>query len=186
MRDTALLGARMVLGGYLAAHGAEKLFGSFGGHGLDGTGAFFDSQGLSPGRDMARMAGITEMTSGVLTATGVLHPLGPVAAAGAMAVAVPFHRAAGPLASKGGYELALTNLATAAALAAAGTGKIRLGPKLPGKLAAVTVVATAAAAGYLINKVIKFQPPAPTPEVDVTESTTVTADAPEAAGLGTA
>ena len=48
MRDTALLGARLVLGGYLAAHGAQKLFGKFGGYGLDGTGGLFDADRPEP------------------------------------------------------------------------------------------------------------------------------------------
>ena len=185
MRNTALLGARLVLGGYLAAHGAQKLFGKFGGYGLDATGGVFDSVGLSPGRDMARAAGITELAGGILTATGALHPLGPVAVAGAMAVAVPIHRGGGPFAVDNGYELALTNLAIAASLAAAGPGP-RLGPALPRKAAAVTVVGAAVIAGYLANKVVRFQPAA-TPEVDLTATDTAdTADQTEAAELGTA
>ena len=184
MRNTALLGARLVLGGYLTAHGAQKLFGSFGGYGLDGTGGLFDSVGLSPGREMARAAGITEMTGGILTATGALHPLGPVAVAGAMAVAVPFQRGGGPFAVDNGYELPLTNLAIAVGLAAAGPGRIRLGPALPPKLAAVTVIGAGVIAGYLANKIVRF-PPA-SPEVDLTTTDTATAEQTEAAELGTA
>lgn len=157
VRDAALLGARLVLGGYLAAHGAQKLFGSFGGHGLDGTGAFFDAQGLTPGRDMARVAGLVEMGSGALTATGMLAPLGPVAAAGAMAVAVPFHRAGGPLAANGGYEPALTNLALAAALAVAGPGRWSVPPRLPGKLVGAVVAGAAISAGYLVSRVLRHE-----------------------------
>ena len=111
--------ARAVLGGYLAVHGAQKLFGSFGGAGLDGTAELFDKIGLTPGRQMAALAGATELGGGVLTATGALHPLGPVAVASTMAVATAVHRKAGPMATKGGYELPLTNLAFALVLATA-------------------------------------------------------------------
>ena len=122
--------ARAVLGGYLAVHGAQKLFGSFGGAGLDGTAELFDKIGLTPGRQMAALAGATELGGGVLTATGALHPLGPVAVASTMAVATAVHRKAGPLATKGGYELPLTNLAFAVVLATARPGH-HIGRRLP-------------------------------------------------------
>lgn len=137
MRDTALLGARLVLGGYLAVHGAQKLFGIFGGRGLDATGIGFESIGLTPGKPMAAIAGATELGGGLLTATGLAAPLGPLALAGAMAVASATHRAKGPLAANGGYELPLTNLAAAAALAAAGPGRFSIGPRVPGSVAGI-------------------------------------------------
>ena len=59
MRNAALLGTRLVLGSYLAVHGIQKLFGLFGGPGLDKAGAGFDRIGLRPGRQMAAVAGIT-------------------------------------------------------------------------------------------------------------------------------
>jgi putative oxidoreductase len=180
MGGTALLGVRLVVGGYFVAHGAQKLFGKFGGYGIQGTGGLFDSVGLTPGPEMARLAGITELTGGVLTATGALHPLGPVAVAGVMTVAVPFQRAGGPFAPNG-FELPLTNLAIATALAASGPGKLRLGPRLPKKLAAASILGAAVIGGYLANKLIRFQPAS---EVDLTQSET--ADQTEAAELGTA
>src|SRR5271154_1944289 len=91
-RDLALLVERLVLGGYLAAHGAQKLFGSFGGPGLDATAAGFERLGLSPGREMAILAGASERGGGLLTATGVAEPLGPIMVAGAMTVATAVHR----------------------------------------------------------------------------------------------
>jgi uncharacterized membrane protein YphA (DoxX/SURF4 family) len=54
IRDVALLASRAVLGGYLAAHGAQKLFGSFGGHGIEPTAAAFDRLGLLKARILAR------------------------------------------------------------------------------------------------------------------------------------
>jgi putative oxidoreductase len=124
-RDITLLASRAVLGCYLAAHGAQKLFGLFGGRGLEPTAAGFDRIGLGPGRVTAAAAGLSELGGGLLTMTGLADPLGPVAIAGTMAVASATHRASGPFAANRGYELPVTNLATALALTAAGPGAIR-------------------------------------------------------------
>jgi putative oxidoreductase len=157
-RDAALLGTRLALGAYLAVHGAQKLFGSFGGAGLDRAGAGFHRMGLRPGRQMAMAAGITELGGGLLTAAGVADPAGPLAIMGAMSVAATTHRAKGPLASQGGFELPLTNLAAAAALAAAGPGRFRLGPALPRRLAAVASVGGALAAAGLVAGMLTAKP----------------------------
>ena len=85
---------------------------------------------------MAALAGATELGGGLLTATGLADPAGPLAIIGAMTVASATHRANGPLAARGGFELPVTNLAAAAALAAAGPGRLRLGPSLPRPMAA--------------------------------------------------
>ena len=102
MRNVALLGTRLVLGSYLAVHGAQKLFGTFGGSGLDKAGAGFDRIGLRPGRTMAITAGVSELGGGVLTAAGIADPAGPLAIMGAMSVAATTHRAKGPLNARGG------------------------------------------------------------------------------------
>ena len=161
MRDVALLGTRLVLGAYLAVHGAQKLFGSFGGAGLDRVGAGFHRIGLRPGRHMAMAAGITELGGGLLTAAGIADPAGPLAIMGAMTVAATTHRAKGPLAAQGGFELPLTNLAAAAALAAAGPGRFRLGPALPRRLAAVATVGGALAAAGLVARMLTAKPAPP-------------------------
>ena len=133
------------LDGYLAVHGAQKLFGAFGGPGLDKAGAGFDRIGLTPGKPMAALAAATELGGGLLTAAGVADPAGPLAIIGAMTVASVTHRANGPLAANRGFELPLTNLAAAAALAATGPGRLRLTPPLSRRLTAV-----AAAGGALL------------------------------------
>jgi putative oxidoreductase len=154
MRDVALLGARLVLGGYLAVHGAQKLFGAFGGSGLDKAGAGFERIGLTPGKPMAALAGATELGGGLLTATGVADPAGPLAIMGAMSVAATTHRANGPLAANRGFELPLTNLAAAAALAAAGPGRLRLGPGLPRRLTVLGALAGGVMSAVSLTKML--------------------------------
>ncbi|MGD0053933.1 MAG: DoxX family protein [Acidimicrobiales bacterium] len=134
MRHVGLFIARIVFGGYLFVHGTQKLFGWFGGSGLAATGAGFEKRGMRPGKAMAALAGISEAGGGLLTATGVADPLGPLIIATTMAVASTTHREQGPLARDRGYELPLTNLVMALALMSAGTGVLRLGPHLPKSL----------------------------------------------------
>lgn len=78
---------RLVAGGLLAGHGARKLFGSFGGHGLEGTSGWLESIGLRPGKQWALLAGTSEFGSGVLTALGLLSPLGSLGVLAPMATA---------------------------------------------------------------------------------------------------
>jgi len=63
-RDVGLLALRVGVGSTLFAHGTQKLFGWFGGHGLDGTGKFFESVGFAPGRANAVLAGLGEAGGG--------------------------------------------------------------------------------------------------------------------------
>ena len=163
MRNAALLGTRLVVGGYLAVHGAQKLFGAFGGAGLEKAGAGFERMGLRPGRHMAAAAGITELGGGVLTAAGIADPAGPLAIMGAMTVAATTHRAKGPLSSRGGFELPLTNLAAAATLAAVGPGKFRLGPALPRPLAVAGTVGGGLLAAGLVAVMLTAKPAASVP-----------------------
>ena len=77
MRDAALFGARLLLGGYMGIHASQKLWGKFNGPGLEVIGGVFESRGLAPGREMAMAAAATELTGGALTITGVAFPAGP-------------------------------------------------------------------------------------------------------------
>jgi putative oxidoreductase len=125
--DTGLLLARVVLGLLMAAHGAQKLLGWFGGHGLAGTGGFFESLGFRPGRFFAAAAGATEITGGLLVAAGLLGPLGPALIISTMIVAmVTVHWAHGVFTQNNGIELPLLYAVTAAALALTGYGAISL------------------------------------------------------------
>ena len=161
MRNFATLIARSVLGSYLSVHGAQKLFGSFGGPGLDAAGAGFEKMGLRPGKAMATLAGASELGGGLLTATGVAYPLGPLAIGGAMAVASTVHRRQGPMAAKGGFELPLTNLSLALLLGASGPGRLRLGPHLPKKLARLSFLGGLALTGVALSQVLRAKPPVP-------------------------
>jgi putative oxidoreductase len=158
MRDAALLGARLLLGGYMGIHASQKLWGKFHGPGLEAIGGVFEQHGLSPGREMAMAAAATELTGGALTITGVAFPAGPLAVAGAMAVATTHNREGGLMASRNGVELPVAYLTLALTLAAAGPGKYKIGPSLPDKLAAVGFVAGGLAAGALIAKMVTGKP----------------------------
>jgi putative oxidoreductase len=121
--DLAMFVLRIIVGGLFAAHGAQKLFGSFGGHGIAGTGQFFESLGLKPGERHARLAGLGEFGGGLLLVLGLLTPLGAAAIIGVMTVAVlTVHAPKGWQNTEGGYEYNAVLAAVAFALAAAGPG----------------------------------------------------------------
>ncbi len=88
MHDAALLLARGVLGASIAAHGAQKLFGWFGGPGPENAAKMFGSLGFQPPDQMVRTASLTEIASGVLIATGAGGPIGPMLLMSVMATAV--------------------------------------------------------------------------------------------------
>jgi putative oxidoreductase len=157
MRNLVVVASRLVVGCYLAVHGAQKLFGVFGGRGMEGTAAGFERLGLTPAKPLAALAGASELAGGVLTATGIAHPLGPVALAETMVVAAAVHRPQGPLAAKGGFELPLTNVAAAILLAATGPGRPALGRRLHPAMAALTIAGGAVLAGVSVSKLVKAQ-----------------------------
>ena len=123
----ALLISRLLLGGALFAHGAQKLFGWFGGYGLKGTGGFFESLGFRPGTLFAAAAGLGEVGGGLLTLLGLGGPIGPALIIMVMIVAIlTVHIKNGFFAATNGYELNLMIVGGALALAFAGPGPISL------------------------------------------------------------
>jgi putative oxidoreductase len=125
--DTGLLVARMVLGLLMAAHGAQKLFGWFGGYGLAGTGGFFEQLGFRPGRFFAATAGITEVAGGLLVASGLLGPLGPALIISVMVVAMAtVHWQHGLFAQNNGIEMPLVYAVGVMVLALVGPGAYSL------------------------------------------------------------
>ncbi|MEU3981770.1 DoxX family membrane protein [Streptomyces sp. NPDC026672] len=125
-RDLGLLLLRVGTGGVLAAHGAQKLFGWFGGGGIEGTGRMMESVGYTPGRASATAAGLAEAGGGTLLALGLATPAAGAAAAGAMAGAAAVHRPHGFFAQEGGYEYAASLGLAATGLAITGPGRLSL------------------------------------------------------------
>lgn len=123
MMDAGLLILRVVVGLVVAAHGAQKLFGWFGGHGLRGTAGWLESLGFRPGQVHASLTGLAEFGGGLLLALGFLTPLGAAAVIGVMAVAIAaVHASNGFFNTNGGFEFNLTLMAAAVALAFTGPG----------------------------------------------------------------
>jgi putative oxidoreductase len=124
---TALLIARLLVGSALFAHGAQKLFGWFGGYGIKGTGGFMESMGFRPGAMFAAAAGLGEAGGGILTALGLGGPIGPALIIMVMLVAaLTVHFRNGFWQTNNGYELNTMNIAAALVLAFAGPGPYSL------------------------------------------------------------
>lgn len=118
------LALRIPVGVIFAAHGAQKLFGWFGGYGLEGTGQWMASIGLNPGYLMALLAGSAEFFGGLALILGLL--VRPVAAALAFTMVVAIfavHSGNGLFMSNNGYEFGLVLLAASVALVISGAGR---------------------------------------------------------------
>jgi putative oxidoreductase len=127
MLDTGLLIIRLVIGLSFIGHGAQKLFGWFGGYGLEGTGGWMESLGMKPGKAMALLAGLAEFVGGIFFVLGLLTPLAGIMIAITMLIAiVKVHYANGYWSTNNGYEYNLALLAVAIGLALAGPGKYAL------------------------------------------------------------
>src|SRR5579875_3495088 len=114
---------RATIGGYFFGHGMQKLAGWFGGAGPEGTGQFFESVGLRPGRQQAYLAGAAEVGGGALLAFGLFTPAAVSVLTGVMTTAVRHvHWKNGPWNGDGGYELHAIILGSLAALADSGPG----------------------------------------------------------------
>lgn len=156
-RDVGLLLMRLGIGTVLMAHGAQKLFGFFGGGGIEGTAAAMESMGFEPGRESAIAAGLGETAGGALLALGLATPAAGATAAGTMAAAAAVSWEKGLFTSRGGYELPLLIGLGAAGLGLTGAGTLSLddatGHALDKPwLAAAAFVGTAGVSAAVINR----------------------------------
>ena len=130
------LALRVPVGIIFMAHGAQKLFGWFGGYGLEGTGGWMESIGLAPGFLMALLAGSAEFFGGLFILIGLLTRPAAVALAFTMVIAIfSVHFANGLFMSNNGYEFGLALLAASVSLALSGSGKAAIDQILAKKLA---------------------------------------------------
>lgn len=132
--SSAALALRIPVGIIFAAHGAQKLFGWFGGYGLEGTGQFFSSVGLNPGYLMALLAGGAEFLGGLALVLGVVVRPAAASLAFAMLIAIfAVHFKKGFFLDKGGYEYALALLAASLSLLFSGAGRLSVDRALTGE-----------------------------------------------------
>lgn len=121
------LALRIPVGIIFVAHGAQKLFGAFGGYGLEGTGQYFASLGLAPGYLMALLAGSAEFFGGLALLLGLLVRPAAAALAFTMLMAIiTAHIGHGLFVANNGYEYALALLAAAVTLLINGAGRLSL------------------------------------------------------------
>jgi putative oxidoreductase len=164
-----LTALRATVGAVFIAHGTQKLFGWFGGPGLDGMAKGFDAMGLRPGRRNALIAGASEAGGGALLATGFLTPLGSAATIGVMSQAIrTVHWPKGFFNTEGGYEYNLTLIAGAVALADLGPGPLSLdrvlGTERTGPLWALAALGAGLAGPRLVEQLAPApSPPTPAP-----------------------
>ncbi|WP_226925293.1 DoxX family protein [Georgenia thermotolerans] len=156
LRDAGLFVLRAGVGSVLLAHGSQKLFGWFGGGGVQGTGAAFEQMGFTPGGPSAVAAGLGEAGGGALMLLGLATPVAGAAAAGTMMAASAVHFPAF-FAQEGGYEYAALLGVSTAALALTGPGGWSLDALLGYRLnkpwlSVVGLVASAVAATAVLQR----------------------------------
>src|SRR5699024_9664014 len=123
MASFGLLIIRLVLGVTFIGHGAQKLFGWFGGGGVKGTGQFFESIGIKPGHAMALLAGLSEFGGGLLFALGMVTPLAALLIIGPMLMAIiKVNASNGCRSSNVGAEYNLVIMAAALGISLVGAG----------------------------------------------------------------
>jgi len=151
------LAIRGVVGPLFVGHGTQKLFGWFGGHGVEGTGGFFESLGLAPGKRHAQAAGAAETAGGALITVGAFTPVAAAAISGTMITAIrKVHAKNGVWTTEGGWEYNAVLLAAMFALTDMGPGKpsvdeARL-PWMKGPAFAALQLAAGVAGSYLATE----------------------------------
>jgi putative oxidoreductase len=155
---------RATIGAVFFAHGTQKLFGWFGGHGLEGTAKAFDSIGLRPGKRTALIAGASEAGGGALLGLGLLTPVGSAVTIGVMDQAVrTVHLEKGFFVTNGGYEFNLALVASVFLLADTGPGPWsldeKLGLRMSGPLWALAALGAGLAGPRLVARLAAAEEP---------------------------
>jgi len=167
-----LLVGRLMLGLAMAAHGSQKLFGWFGGHGLDKTGGYFEALGFRPGRGFAAVASVTETVSGVLVALGLFGPVGPALMLSVMVVAAAtVHWKGGFFAQSNGIEVPFLYSAGAVGLALVGPGRFSLDALLGLEWLWTPSIAALALAIGVVGAVLNLYARRPAPVTGTTAAT---------------
>jgi len=166
--DLGRLLLRGVVGALFVGHGTQKLFGWFGGHGLEGTAGFFEKLGLRPGRRHATAAGINEAGGGALLALGAATPVAGTMISATMITAMrKVHLAKGPWVTQGGYEYNLALIALMTMLVETGPGRLSVdavvSPRWKGTGWALASLAAAGVGSYLATGPLNEPEPAPEP-----------------------
>jgi putative oxidoreductase len=166
--DLGRTALRGIIGALFVGHGTQKLFGWFGGHGLEGTAGFFETLGLRPGDRHAKAAGASEAVGGALIGLGALTPLGAAMVSGSMVTAIrKVHIKNGPWVTNGGYEYNLVLLGAMLAISETGPGRpsvdAALFPRLHGTGWALAQLAAGAAGSYLATERFSEPEAAPAP-----------------------
>ncbi|MEA2247190.1 MAG: putative oxidoreductase [Solirubrobacteraceae bacterium] len=164
---------RGTVGPLMVGHGTQKLFGWFGGHGLEGTGGAFESMGRRPGRRHATAAGAAETLCGALLTLGALTPVASTMLSSVMITAIrKVHLQNGPWVTGGGWEYNAVLMGAAAALVETGPGRpsvdAALFPRLKGNGWVLASLAAGAAGSWLVTERFSEAAPEAAPAEDTT------------------
>jgi putative oxidoreductase len=176
---------RLTVGGFFVGHGTQKLFGWFGGHGLEATAAGFEQMGLRPGKHNAIAAGAAEAGGGALLAVGLATPLAASLLTATMITAIEkVHAKNGPWLTNGGYEYNVVLIAAALLIVEAGPGGLSLdaarGSERSGSGWALAALATGALGALGARLAATAAPLPPASESQVTTDATPDTAAQEA------
>ncbi|MGZ4166048.1 MAG: DoxX family protein [Solirubrobacteraceae bacterium] len=181
---------RLIVGGYFFGHGTQKLFGWFGGYGPEGTGQFFESIGLRPGKRHALAAGAAEAGGGALLVAGAATPVAATVLTSTMLTAINrVHLKNGPWVTNQGYEYNLVLIAAVLALAETGPGSpsidSAIGAKWHGPKWALRSL-VAGILGAIGAHIVAEMAPAPEPAPQEEQASAGEAAAPDAASTPSA
>jgi putative oxidoreductase len=159
---------RTLIGGLFVGHGTQKLFGWFGGPGLEGASGMMEHLDMRPPRRHALLAGAAEAGGGALLALGALTPFATMFLTSSMTTAIrKVHAANGPWVTGGGWEYNAVLIAAFTALAESGPGKPSVDasafPRMHGPAWALASLAGGVAGSFIADRPPLNEPPQPEP-----------------------